>query len=60
MSVTILERSRFHDRGKQVDATDAVLTGDRPTGSLHLGHYAGSLRSRIDLQGALCADIAHC
>ena len=51
MSVTILERSRFHDRGKQVDATDAVLTGDRPTGSLHLGHYAGSLRSRIDLQG---------
>ncbi len=31
--------------------TDIVLTGDRPTGPLHLGHYAGSLRSRVDLQG---------
>jgi len=27
-----------------------VLTGDRPTGPLHLGHYAGSLRSRVALQ----------
>jgi tryptophanyl-tRNA synthetase len=27
-----------------------VLTGDRPTGPLHLGHYVGSLVSRIDLQ----------
>lgn len=27
-----------------------VLTGDRPTGPLHLGHYAGSLRARLDLQ----------
>nr|WP_216362655.1 tryptophan--tRNA ligase [Candidatus Cytomitobacter indipagum] len=27
-----------------------VLTGDRPTGKLHLGHYAGSLLSRIELQ----------
>ncbi len=27
-----------------------ILTGDRPTGPLHLGHYAGSLRSRVDLQ----------
>lgn len=30
---------------------DTVLTGDRPTGALHLGHYAGSLRTRITLQG---------
>jgi tryptophanyl-tRNA synthetase len=30
---------------------DVVLTGDRPTGSLHLGHYAGSLSTRIALQG---------
>jgi len=28
-----------------------ILTGDRPTGPLHLGHYAGSLRSRVALQG---------
>lgn len=32
-------------------ATDTVLTGDRPTGVLHLGHYAGSLRTRVSLQG---------
>ncbi len=30
---------------------DVVLTGDRPTGSLHLGHYAGSLSTRVALQG---------
>lgn len=29
---------------------EVVLTGDRPTGPLHLGHYAGSLRSRVELQ----------
>lgn len=27
-----------------------ILTGDRPTGPLHLGHYVGSLRSRVILQ----------
>ena len=27
-----------------------VLTGDRTTGPLHVGHYAGSLRSRVQLQ----------
>lgn len=27
-----------------------ILTGDRPTGPLHLGHYVGSLRARIELQ----------
>ena len=27
-----------------------ILTGDRPTGKLHLGHYVGSLKSRLDLQ----------
>lgn len=29
---------------------EVVLTGDRPTGPLHLGHYAGSLRNRVVLQ----------
>ncbi len=29
---------------------DIVLTGDRPTGPLHLGHYVGSLQKRIELQ----------
>lgn len=27
-----------------------ILTGDRPTGKLHLGHYVGSLQSRVALQ----------
>lgn len=27
-----------------------ILTGDRPTGQLHLGHFAGSLRTRVGLQ----------
>lgn len=27
-----------------------ILTGDRPTGQLHLGHFVGSLRSRVGLQ----------
>lgn len=27
-----------------------VLTGDRPTGQLHLGHYVGSLKNRVELQ----------
>lgn len=27
-----------------------MLTGDRPTGALHLGHYVGSLKMRVDLQ----------
>ncbi|MBQ6208814.1 MAG: tryptophan--tRNA ligase [Prevotella sp.] len=29
-----------------------ILTGDRPTGKLHLGHYVGSLRRRVQLQEA--------
>ena len=27
-----------------------ILTGDRPTGALHLGHYVGSLKKRVQLQ----------
>jgi tryptophanyl-tRNA synthetase len=39
-----------------------ILTGDRPTGRLHLGHYVGSLSNRVKLQGeyeeyVLIADI---
>src|SRR5580692_165415 len=29
-----------------------ILTGDRPTGDLHLGHYFGTLRNRVRLQDA--------
>lgn len=27
-----------------------ILTGDRPTGALHLGHYVGSLKNRVEMQ----------
>ena len=29
-----------------------ILTGDRPTGRLHIGHYVGSLRNRVAIQNA--------
>lgn len=29
-----------------------ILTGDRPTGKLHLGHYVGSLKRRVELQNS--------
>jgi tryptophanyl-tRNA synthetase len=58
---TILEQPAMDDpthpaseaaaRPEAPKATDRVLTGDRPTGTLHLGHYVGSLRTRVALQG---------
>jgi len=32
------------------NSASTVLTGDRPTGPLHLGHYAGSLKQRVAMQ----------
>lgn len=29
---------------------DIILTGDRPTGKLHIGHYIGSLKNRVEMQ----------
>ena len=29
-----------------------ILTGDRPTGRLHVGHYVGSLKQRVELQNS--------
>lgn len=29
-----------------------ILTGDRPTGKLHIGHYVGSLKNRVELQNS--------
>ena len=33
-------------------AKKIILTGDRPTGRLHIGHYVGSLRRRVELQNS--------
>jgi tryptophanyl-tRNA synthetase len=51
MSANLIAHSLTDERPVQAGATDVILTGDRPTGALHLGHYAGSLRSRLALQG---------
>lgn len=42
----------MHTQSPAPARRETILTGDRPTGPLHLGHYAGSLRSRVELQEA--------
>jgi tryptophanyl-tRNA synthetase len=37
-------------RRSSVEEKQRILTGDRPTGRLHLGHYVGSLQNRVRLQ----------
>lgn len=37
---------------KVIPAERVILTGDRPTGKLHIGHYVGSLRRRVELQNS--------
>ena len=39
-------------RGKERKMKNIILTGDRPTGKLHIGHYVGSLRRRVELQNS--------
>lgn len=35
-----------------MEKKNVILTGDRPTGHLHLGHYVGSLKRRVELQNS--------
>ncbi len=58
-SVTDASLRRSEARSEEIEADLAVhperyriLTGDRPTGNLHIGHYFGSLRNRVRLQDA--------
>jgi tryptophanyl-tRNA synthetase len=37
-------------RSQYMSEKKRILTGDRPTGRLHVGHYAGSLKNRVKLQ----------
>lgn len=39
-----------HENSIEITKNDRVLTGDRPTGKLHLGHLVGSLQHRVKLQ----------
>lgn len=36
-----------------MEKKEVILTGDRPTGKLHLGHYVGSLRARVELMNSV-------
>ncbi|MCX4675932.1 tryptophan--tRNA ligase [Streptomyces sp. NBC_01433] len=48
---TVLRRSaELERRIRRTPGRFRVLTGDRPTGALHLGHYFGTLRNRVRLQ----------
>ena len=48
--ITVIERkTRFMEEKTQ---KQIILTGDRPTGRLHLGHYVGSLKRRVELQNS--------
>ena len=51
MRVTIYKIFQRKRVGKM--ANKIILTGDRPTGRLHIGHYVGSLRRRVELQNIL-------
>ena len=49
----ILEKKgKMIDRIKKekVNTLNTILTGDRPTGQLHFGHYVGSLKKRVEMQ----------
>ncbi len=35
-----------------IEMSKIILTGDRPTGKLHVGHYVGSLKRRVELQNS--------
>ena len=43
--ITLLKREVFK-------MSKVILTGDRPTGRLHVGHYVGSLKRRVELQNS--------
>ena len=43
----------YHETNTETETMGKIiLTGDRPTGRLHLGHYVGSLRRRVELQNS--------
>jgi tryptophanyl-tRNA synthetase len=42
----------YYVKGEYFMSKPIILTGDRPTGKLHIGHYVGSLKNRVLLQDA--------
>ena len=41
-----------YEGDKEIKMKKIILTGDRPTGRLHVGHYVGSLSERVRLQNS--------
>ncbi len=48
----VYNRQRIFLTGEEIMAEKIILTGDRPTGKLHVGHYVGSLKRRVELQNS--------
>ncbi len=48
----IVYREKLEKNRRGQIMSKIILTGDRPTGKLHVGHYAGSLRRRVELQNS--------
>ena len=48
--LTNKKRKTRNEKQEKQNMGKVILTGDRPTGKLHLGHYIGSLRRRVQLQ----------
>ena len=47
-----LVRLQIYRIGVELEMSKIILTGDRPTGKLHMGHYVGSLKRRVELQNS--------
>ncbi len=47
---TTIGQEKIYRKGCFNTMEKIILTGDRPTGRLHVGHYVGSLRRRVELQ----------
>src|SRR5271168_4982844 len=52
LAATLRRRAEIERRIGEEPRSFRILTGDRPTGDLHLGHYFGTLRNRVRLQDA--------
>lgn len=42
----------YYEKMEEITMEKIILTGDRPTGKLHIGHYVGSLKRRVELQNS--------
>jgi tryptophanyl-tRNA synthetase len=49
-SKNTIRTSLIKKKGSEIRIKKRILTGDRPTGPLHLGHYVGSLENRVKFQ----------